>query len=98
MLPASELALIALWRVKRPAYRASFALLCWAGVIGLGLQGDVFRPGDTPAETAFWRSNFWGGIGLSGLMLYSSPWPPGRGSRSVCAGVSCIGRPTTWLP
>jgi hypothetical protein len=67
----SGVALAALWRVKRPAYRASFALLCWAGVIALGLQPEVFRLSDNPFEPAFWQSHFWGGIGLTGLMLFS---------------------------
>jgi hypothetical protein len=40
-------------------------------VIGLGLQPEVFRLSDTPFDPAFWQSHFWGGIGLSGLMLFS---------------------------
>ncbi|MCX5933071.1 MAG: DUF4079 domain-containing protein [Cyanobacteria bacterium] len=71
VLLGSGVALAALWRVKRPAYRASFALLCWAGVIGLGLQPEVFRLSDNPFDPAFWQSHFWGGIGLTGLMLFS---------------------------
>jgi hypothetical protein len=67
----SGVALAALWRVRRPVYRASFGLLCWAGVIGLGLQPEVFRLSDNPLDPAFWQSHFWGGIGLSGLMLFS---------------------------
>ena len=43
VLLGSVVALVTLWRVKRPMYRASFALLCWVGVIGLGLQSEVFR-------------------------------------------------------
>jgi hypothetical protein len=69
VLICSGIALAALWRVKRPVYRASFALLCWAGVITLGLQPEVFRLSDSPLEVAFWQSHFWGGIGLTGLML-----------------------------
>jgi hypothetical protein len=71
VLTGSAVALVALWRVKRPVYRASFALLCWAGVIGLGLQPEVFRLSDNPLDPAFWQSHFWGGIGLAGLMLFS---------------------------
>ncbi|MCT0199415.1 DUF4079 domain-containing protein [Synechococcus sp. CS-1325] len=71
VLIGSGVALAALWRVKRAAYRASFALLCWAGVIGLGLQPEVFRLSDNPFDPAFWQSHFWGGIGLAGLMLFS---------------------------
>ncbi len=71
VLVGSGVALAALWRVKRPVYRASFALLCWAGVITLGLQPEVFRLCDNPLDPAFWQSHFWGGVGLSGLMLFS---------------------------
>jgi uncharacterized membrane protein YhfC len=38
VLAGSVLALVALWRVRGAAYRASFALLCWIGVIALGMQ------------------------------------------------------------
>ncbi len=71
VLIGSGVALTALWRVRRPIYRASFALLCWAGVIGLGLQPEVFRLSDNPFDPAFWQSHFWGGVGLTGLMLFS---------------------------
>lgn len=71
VLLGSVLALVLLWRAKSPLYRASFALLCWAGVITLGLQGEVYRLGDNPFEGAFWQSHFWGGAGLTGLMLFS---------------------------
>lgn len=67
----SVVALALLWRVKQPSYRASFALLCWAGTIGLGLQPEVFRRSDNPLDPLFWQSHFWGGIGLVGLMLFS---------------------------
>jgi hypothetical protein len=71
VLVGSVVALATLWRVKRPLYRASFALLCWAGTIGLGLQPEVFRRSDNPLDPVFWQSHFWGGIGLTGLMLFS---------------------------
>ncbi|QEY31209.1 DUF4079 domain-containing protein [Synechococcus sp. RSCCF101] len=64
-------ALVALWRARRPLYRASFALLCWLGLIGLGLQPEVWRLSDNPLDPAFWQSHFWGGTGLAGLMLFS---------------------------
>ena len=60
-----------LWRVKRAMYRGCFALLSWIGLIGLGLQPEVWRLGDNPFQPAFWQSHFWGGIGLCGLMLFS---------------------------
>jgi hypothetical protein len=70
-LVGSLVALAALWRVRRPVYRGSFALLCWAGTIGLGLQPEVYRLSDNPFDPAFWTSHFWGGIALVGLMLFS---------------------------
>jgi hypothetical protein len=69
-------AFLCLWRVHRPGYRACFALLCWAGLIGLGLQPEVWRLGDNPLEPAFWQSHFWGGIGLCGLLLFAMAAKP----------------------
>ena len=42
VLAGSVLALVALWRVRQASYRASFALLCWIGVIGLGMQPETW--------------------------------------------------------
>jgi hypothetical protein len=67
----TALSFLSLWRVRQAAYRASFALLCWAGLIGLGLQPEVWRLGDNPLQPAFWQSHFWGGIGLCGLLLFA---------------------------
>jgi hypothetical protein len=61
VLASSLLALVALWRVKKGPYRASFAVLCWAGVIALGLQPEVFRLSDNPFTLPFWQSHFWVG-------------------------------------
>ncbi|MFQ6537118.1 MULTISPECIES: DUF4079 domain-containing protein [Aphanothece] len=71
VLAGTVAALLALWRVRQAAYRAAFALLCFAGVLGLGLQPEVWRLSDNPLEPAFWQSHFWGGMGLTGLMLFS---------------------------
>ncbi len=71
VLVGSCIALIATLRGKRPAYRASCSLLCWAGVIYLGMQPEVYRLSDNPLEAEFWQSHFWGGVGLVGLMLLS---------------------------
>ena len=71
VLVGSVIAFAALWRVRKPPYRASFALLTWVGMIGLGLQPEVFRRSDNPLDPVFWQSHFWGGIGLAGLMLLS---------------------------
>jgi hypothetical protein len=71
VLVGTLLALVALWRVRGAAYRASFALLCWIGVIGLGMQPEVWRLSDNPLDPAFWQSHFWGGMGLTGLLLFA---------------------------
>ena len=67
----TALSLVCLWQVRAAAYRATFALWCWIGLIGLGLQPEVWRLGDNPLKPAFWQSHFWGGIGLCGLLLFS---------------------------
>ncbi len=72
----TAVAFIAFWRARLPVYRACFALLCWAGLIGLGLQPEVWRLGDNPLEPAFWQSHFWGGIGLCGLLLFAMAAKP----------------------
>jgi hypothetical protein len=71
VLAGSVLALVALWRARRATYRACFALLTWLGVIGLGLQPEVWRLSDNPLDPAFWQSHFWGGMGLTGLLLFA---------------------------
>lgn len=71
VLAGTVVSLVALWRSREAIYRGSFALLCWVGVIGLGLQPEVWRLSDNPLDPAFWQSHFWGGIGLTGLMLFS---------------------------
>ena len=65
----SLLALLALWRVRRPALRASFALLTWAGLLGLGSQPEIWRVSDNPFTGAFWSSHYWSGALLTGLLL-----------------------------
>jgi len=64
-------ALVALLRVRRAAYRGAFALLCWIGVLALGGQPEVWRLSDDPFSAAFWQSHYWGGAGLTGLLLFS---------------------------
>lgn len=71
VLTGSVLALVSLWRVRQGVYRAAFALLAWAGVVGLGLQPEVWRLSDNPLDPAFWQSHFWGGMGLTGLLLFA---------------------------
>jgi len=64
-------ALAALLRVHRAIWRASFALLCWAGVLGLGSQAEIWRLSDNPFGAGFWSSHYWAGVLLSGLMLFT---------------------------
>jgi hypothetical protein len=64
--------LLALWRVKKPRLRASFALLTWAGVLGLGSQSEIWRLSDNPFSGAFWGSHYWAGVSLVGLLLFAT--------------------------
>lgn len=65
----SLVSLLTLLRVRQPAWRAVFALLCWAGLLGLGSQPQVWRLSDNPLSASFWQSHYWGGLGLNGLLL-----------------------------
>ena len=65
------LAYLALWFVKKAPLRASFALLCWAALLALGAQPEVWRLSDNPFGFDFWRSHYWSGSLLVGLLLFS---------------------------
>lgn len=67
---------LALWRVKRPWLRACFGLSCWLALLGLGLQPEVPRWSDNPLDWTFWRSHFWGGWLLCGLLLFAMAAAP----------------------
>ena len=68
--------LVALWRVQSAGLRLSFALITWSGLFALGAQPEVFRLSDNPFEAAFWQSHYWGGVLVSGLMLFNlAAWP-----------------------
>jgi hypothetical protein len=71
VLIGTLVSLVALWWAKAPALRLAFALLTWAGVLGLGAQPEVWRLSDNPLEGAFWQSHYWAGVGVTGLMLLS---------------------------
>jgi hypothetical protein len=64
-------ALLALLKVKQPALRASFTLLTWAGLLGLGSQPEIWRLSDNPFSAAFWSSHYWSGVLLTGLLLFN---------------------------
>lgn len=68
--------LAALWVVKKAPLRASFALLTWAGVLGLGSQPEVWRVSDNPFTGAFWGSHYWAGASLTGLLLFATAAKP----------------------
>jgi hypothetical protein len=90
-------ALGALVRSHGPAARAAFALLTWAGLLGLGSQPEVWRLSDSPFTAAFWQSHYWGGAGLTGLLLFAVAarpeihrqprWRRWHGSASVLAAL-----------
>lgn len=63
--------LAALWVSKAPGLRLAFALITWAGVLGLGAQPEVWRLSDNPLSPAFWQSHYWSGVAVVGLMLFS---------------------------
>ena len=63
--------LLGLWRAKQAPLRASFALLTWVGLLGLGSQPEIWRLSDNPLSPAFWSSHYWAGVLLTGLMLFS---------------------------
>jgi hypothetical protein len=73
---AALAACLALWRVKQPWLRACFALSCWLALLGLGLQPEVPRWSDNPLAWTFWRSHFWGGWLLCGLLLFAMAAAP----------------------
>ena len=64
-------ALVALMKVKRGSLRASFSLLTWAGLLGLGSQPEIWRLSDNPFSGAFWSSHYWSGVLLTGLLLFN---------------------------
>lgn len=68
--------LLGLWRVKTANLRASFALLTWAGLLGLGSQPEIWRLSDNPFSGIFWSSHYWSGVLLTGLMLFSMAAKP----------------------
>ena len=65
------LALAALLRRRGALPRALFALLCWADLLALGSQPEVWRLSDDPFSPAFWQSHYWGCAGLTGLLLFT---------------------------
>lgn len=69
-------ALLALLRVRRAALRASFSLLCWAGLLGLGSQPEIWRLSDNPLSAGFWGSHYWSGVLLTGLLLFTTAARP----------------------
>lgn len=72
---------LALWRLRRPVWRASAALLAWGGLLGLGLAPEVWRLADHPLQPAFWASHFWSGWLLCGLLLLAMAAAPEIASR-----------------
>lgn len=71
VLVGTAICLACLWMVSGKALRLLFSLLTWAGVISLGAQPEVFRLSDNPFDAQFWQSHYWGGVAVTGLMLFS---------------------------
>lgn len=71
VLAGTVVSLLVLWRVQQRWQRILFALLTWAGVLGLGAQPEVWRVSDDPGSFAFWTAHYWTGVGLVALMLFS---------------------------
>ena len=65
-------ALAALLRASRTSRRLGWGLLCWLGLLLLGLQPEVERLADSPLQALFWQSHFWGGVLLTGCFLLST--------------------------
>lgn len=76
VLVGTVVALLVLWRVQQRWQRFLFALLTWAGVLGLGAQPEVWRVSDDPGTFAFWTAHYWTGVGLVALMLFSMAISP----------------------
>ena len=76
VLAGTVVALLTLWRVQLRWQRILFALLTWAGVLGLGAQPEVWRVSDDPRTFAFWTSHYWTGVGLVALTLFSMAISP----------------------
>ena len=76
VLAGTVVALLVLWRVQQRWQRILFALLTWAGVLGLGAQPEVWRVSDDPGTFAFWTSHYWTGMGLVALTLFSMAISP----------------------
>ena len=71
VLIGTVISLVALWRSQSPGLRLAFALITWAGILGLGAQPEVWRLSDNPLTASFWQSHYWAGVGVTGLMLFS---------------------------
>lgn len=74
-------ACVALWRLRKPAWRAGATLLAWGALLGLGLAPEVWRRADHPLQPAFWASHFWSGWLLCGLLLFAMAAAPEIASR-----------------
>lgn len=60
-----------LLRTGRTGRRLLWAFACWLGLLVLGAQPEVERLADSPLQSAFWQSHYWGGVLLAGMLLLS---------------------------
>ena len=74
-LALSELGIVVIYlrllKVRRPAARALLGLACWLALLLLGAQPEINRLTDNPFQADFWRSHYWSGVLLSGLLIAS---------------------------
>jgi hypothetical protein len=71
---------LALWRVRRPAVRASCALLSWGALALLVVQPPLWFRGVSPWGR-LWGSHTWSGWLLTGLLLFAMAAAPEVRSR-----------------
>ncbi len=82
-------ALLALLKVKRPVLRASFTLLTWAGLLGLGSQPRSGASPMIPSAWAFWSSHYWSGVLLTRAVPDEPGCPSGNQPPSALAPPAC---------
>lgn len=75
MVVLAELGTLAIYllllKVRRPPSRAVLALACWLALLVLGAQPEINRLTDNPFNGDFWRSHYWSGVLLTGLLFAS---------------------------
>jgi hypothetical protein len=71
---------LALWRARRAAARAAWALLSWGALAVLVAQPSLWFRGESPWRQ-LWGSHTWSGLLLTGLLLFAMAAAPEVRSR-----------------